>query len=227
MEEEPVQTDVIPAITHDPIMEESVEEKEEIPIVQPTKIQVKKVAPLLSSTLSEPRKAIPLDQVVFPITAKPIDVYLYFSIEPMGPSFTKYQFYASQCKTLFDHVICYTGPVPPPDYPHSHAIYKESQTIHPMITLHMKIFYVAKRDYTWKVCAQNLSKNDRSEFGYHFTQFRMLTSTTSICPTHNQKFAVEYGTDYIQLPPLNLEEFRERNALQIREINEGLKRLGI
>jgi hypothetical protein len=217
--------DPTPAPT--PMAEEK--EKEEIPIAQPTKVQVKREILLSPSILSQPTKPIPLDQVTFALSEKPMDVYIYFTIEPMGPSFTKYQFYASRFETLFDHVICYSGPTPPPDYPHSHAVYRESQTIHPMITLHIKVFYVSKRDYTWKVCAENLAKNDRSEYGYHFTQLRMMAGGYHRTrPDHNQKFAVKQGeTQYIQLPTLNLEEFLEKSALQIRELNEGLKRLGI
>ncbi len=266
IEEEPPLPDSTP--TTIPAVEENGEggdEREEIHVAQPTKVQVKRLDPLspwlingqqeiegtyrkpswdssspegcsasrhLSSSpsiLSEPAKPIPLDQVTFALSEKPMDVYIYFTIEPLSASFTKYQFYASQYKSLFDHVICYSGPTPPPDYPHSHAVYRESQTIHPMITLHIKVFYVAKQDYTWKVCTENLAKNDRSEYGYHFTQFRMMAGGyLRTRPDYNQKFAVLHGeTHYIQLPTLNLEEFREKSALQIRELNEGLKRLGI
>ncbi len=205
---------------------ELIEEQEETPF----KKAAAATTTIVSSVHHPPAKVISLDQVTFGIKESPMDVYLYFAIEPLGKDFTKYQFYGSRYDSLYDHLLCCNnGSTPPPDYSYYHAIYTESQAIHPMITLHIKIFYVNARDYTWKVCTDNLAKaeRDRSEYGYHYCQFRMLHS-----PETSQKLAVkrvmESGeTQYIQLPPVSLDSFRDKAAAELKAIERGIKKISI
>ena len=213
----------------EPIAQEREErEEEEPPAVPSAKVQIQESSQKRFPVPSPIRttKVIPLDQAIFGIHDKPIDVYLYFMIESMGKSLSKYQFYTSRYVSLYDHILCYSGPTPPPDYPYHRTIHKESQTIHPMITLHVKVFYVTARDYTWKVCMDNLHKadRDRAEYGYHFTQLRFLSSPS---PPSSQKFAIQQSEGlYIQIP-VNLEEFQEKADAEIRALNRALKGLAL
>ena len=214
----------------EPVVQEAKVEAEEEEAGPNTKVQIQKVGqkriPVPVAPVTPVIKVISLDQAQFGIRDKPMDVYLYFMIEPMGKTLTKYQFYTSRYTSLYDHIICYSGPAPPPDYPYHRTVYKESQTIHPMITLHIKVFYVTTRDYTWKVCMENLRKADhqRDEYGYHFTQLRFLNSPI---PPSTQKFAVKQQEGlYIQIP-VNLGEFQEKANAEIRALDRALKVLTI